>query len=259
MIERISEKKQERLAERVAAPVAPETTRLWWLGGATFVVRTPGLVLWIDPFFGEPARPEFHRQRPPLMSASEIDPIDGVLITHEHNDHCHIPTLSPVVTRQPRLPIYAPSASSEKLARELPESSVTTVDDGHVSELADVRIRVFEGNDPLAEHGIMYLLETIAGKLLFAGDSVFTEGFFKDLKPEAVDVACFSVGGLLFGEKAYMTPEEFGKAAEEVGAKRAVPVHWDLWEEAKVDPEGVGDWGTSSLLLLQPGQGIELT
>lgn len=262
MINRLDARQENDLAQvtvqQVTAPPADGATRMWWLGGATFVVRTATTALWVDPFFGPPARPVFHRQYPPLLDSGDIDVVSGVLITHEHNDHCHLPTLSTMAAENPSFPTFAPSVSAEKIRAELTNLPVTVAGAGYEGSVGDISFSVHAGNDPMADEGVMFVLQTPAGKLFLAGDSLYSQGFFADFKQENIDIACFSVGELLFGEKAYMAPLEFGMAAEEIGAAHAVPVHWDLWEEAKVDPNTVSDWGTSSLLLWKPGEGAEL-
>lgn len=247
----------EEVAANVAAPAPEGKTRVWWLGGASLAVRTPRACLWVDPFFGQPARPKFHLQHPPLVDPNEAAPVTAVLITHEHNDHCHSSTLMAFSAHQSFV-TYAPDVTVAKVRKEAPNLDVKAVDPGFTGEVADVKFTVFSGNDSLAEKGFMYLLDTPGGRVLHPGDSLHTPGFFAQFAHHNIDVSCFSVGGLLFGEKAYMEPKELGLAAEELRARKSIPVHWDLWEEAKLDPDTVEDWGTSSIHLLNPGGHIEL-
>ncbi|MQB01438.1 MAG: hypothetical protein GEU78_14295 [Actinobacteria bacterium] len=245
------------VAKKVSARPLRGTTRVWWLGGASLAIRTIDSCIWVDPFFGPPARPQFHRQHPPLIRAHQAEPVTAVLITHEHNDHCHLPTLA-TLAEVHSFAIYAPAVSAAKIGAHMRDADIHVVDHGRAERIANIGLHVLSGNDPLAEEGVMYLVETQECHILLPGDSLYTPGFFGFLASYGLDLAFFSVGGLLFGKKAYMSPEEFGRAAQESGTRIAVPVHWDLWKEARLDPAGVKDWCTPSVRLLQPGDCIEL-
>ena len=245
------------VAERIAE-LPQDGSRLWWLGGGTFVLRAADASIWIDPFFGPPAKPQFTRQYPPLLLPPDVGAVDAVLITHEHNDHCHLPTLTDWASRLPPFPVYAPGPSAAKVEAGLPDADVVVVAAGDTVQVAGAGLTVIEGNDPMSEGPVMYHVETASGSVLFAGDSLYRPDFLREVQPLGIDVAFFAVGDLLFGEKAYNSPEGFGLAARESGARAAIPVHWDLWEEARLDALEVDDWGTEAVLLLRPGEGVEM-
>ena len=73
-----------------AALTAPSMT---WVGHASFVVRTGGLLVATDPIFSTRIGGAVRRLVPPGLALEELPAIDVVLVTHNHMDHMDLPTL----------------------------------------------------------------------------------------------------------------------------------------------------------------------
>ncbi len=63
-----------------------------WVGHATFLIQVDGFNILTDPVFGS-ITPFYPRNMQPGISLDELPPIDLLLISHNHWDHLHGPTL----------------------------------------------------------------------------------------------------------------------------------------------------------------------
>jgi L-ascorbate metabolism protein UlaG (beta-lactamase superfamily) len=97
-----------RPPERIASGAAP---RITFVNHATVLIQFGGLNILTDPVWSERASPFSFvgpiRQRPPGLRFEDLPPIDVVLLSHNHYDHCDTETLVRLWKRfHPR--IYVP-------------------------------------------------------------------------------------------------------------------------------------------------------
>lgn len=87
-----------------------ETSRepvVTWIGHATFLVQIGGLNILTDPIFGSPSF-LFPRMMPPGIALQQLPKIDYVLLSHNHLDHCDMPTLRQLLKRFPNMELLVP-------------------------------------------------------------------------------------------------------------------------------------------------------
>ncbi len=75
--------------------VPPERSRkllITWIGHSTFLIQIAGCNILTDPIFGA-ASPLFPRLVDPGLALAALPPIDLVLLSHNHYDHMHAPSL----------------------------------------------------------------------------------------------------------------------------------------------------------------------
>ena len=93
-----------------AAPVAGVAAT--WVGHATFVLRTAQAVILTDPVFSPRAGPGGvlgpTRTMDPGVAFETLPKVDLVLLSHDHYDHCDVPTLRRLARRDDPL-IIAPA------------------------------------------------------------------------------------------------------------------------------------------------------
>src|ERR1041384_3006232 len=75
--------------------------RIWFLGGNSLVFQSVSARLYVDPFLVPAALHDgaLRRRGDPPVMASEVRRVDGVLITHEHRDHCNAHTIRQFLLR----------------------------------------------------------------------------------------------------------------------------------------------------------------
>lgn len=114
-----SKRKKSPWPRHVPLPPAPppgtpeHALSLTWINHSTFLLRTPAGNLLTDPVFSRrisPA-PRFlgpHRIHPPAIPLHALPPISAILLSHDHYDHCDLPTLRHLARHHAPLGITAP-------------------------------------------------------------------------------------------------------------------------------------------------------
>src|ERR1700733_122450 len=113
--------RKKRLPENIDAWIgADPVTRLssepviTWIGHATFLIQVAGINILTDPIFGD-ASFLFKRVLPPGVALKELPPIDLVLISHNHPDHCNRATLKALRHAHPNARLLVPQGDAHWL------------------------------------------------------------------------------------------------------------------------------------------------
>ena len=81
-----------------AERVGPETLAVYWVGHSTLLIQVNGHNILTDPIWSERCGPWGRigpkRIASPGIPMEALPPIDLVLLSHDHYDHCDLPTLS---------------------------------------------------------------------------------------------------------------------------------------------------------------------
>jgi len=209
---------------------------LWSIGGPGFVLKTPRALIYIDPYFGPDAAPEWRRLIPVPISPTAIKKADLVVSTHDHMDHCDHRSVKPILENT-KAKVIGPGSSTEALAKAgLAKDRLIALKPGESHEVGDVKLTAFEANDPDAKGALMFLYEAGAVNYFHAGDTNYTTRFAEIGAKSRIDVACLSLGRSPPVHEFYMTPCHIVRAAMGLGAKVVIPMHWDLWSFIQEDP-----------------------
>lgn len=253
--------------EPAVLPPAPTGDGLvvTWIGHSSFLIRSQRTAWVTDPVFSERIGPIQglgpRRVAPPALSPSTLPPLDGILVSHDHYDHCDLPSLRALARSEPgrRRPaaitplnyggLLQPFQSAAKLI-ELDWWDIWNGPADSTVELVPAkhwcRRRIGGYNERL--WGGFYLR---AGNrtLWFVGDSGFDERLFAQIRQRAgpPDVALIPIGAYeprWFMREAHMNPEEAVATHQVIGARRSVAMHWgafQLTDEARdAPPQALG-------------------
>jgi L-ascorbate metabolism protein UlaG (beta-lactamase superfamily) len=226
-----------------------------WIGHSTFVLRTSSLTILTDPVFSDVAGPLSwlgpRRVAPPGVDFELIPKVDLVLLSHDHYDHCDMPTLRRLAKRDDPL-VISPLGHRGLLAGaglrrtvELDWWATKVALPGCVVTL--VPARHWSRRRPLGTNSRLWggFLVKVGGRLVyFAGDSAYQEGLFTEIGRRCgpPDLALVPIGAYeprWFMKDAHMNPAEAVQVHREVGARRSVAMHWgtfQLTDEAREDP-----------------------
>jgi L-ascorbate metabolism protein UlaG (beta-lactamase superfamily) len=232
-----------------------ERLAITWLGHSTFILRTPGgkRVLF-DPWLkNNPACPD--RLKKP-------QPIDLILVSHGHADHME-DLVS--VARDTGAPVVAPFELCEWAARKGLQN-LAPMNKGGTLQLSGLRVSMTDArhSSGFVEQGQIVYMGEPAGYVLHLEDgrAIYYAGdtcLFGDMRligeryrPE--------IAFLPIGDRFTMDPEAAARAAELVGARQIVPMHWGTFPlltgtpdalKRFVEPRGI------QVLELRPGETAE--
>jgi L-ascorbate metabolism protein UlaG (beta-lactamase superfamily) len=237
-------------------PPAPtsEGVDATWVGQSTFVLRTDSATILTDPVFSERAGPLSwigpRRVTAPGVEFDSLPRVDIVLLSHDHYDHCDLPTLRRLALRDNPL-VVSPLGHRSLLEgaglRRIVEldwwethscagAEVTLVPAHHWS-----RRRPFGTNTRLWGG---FMLRAGGRLVYFAGDSGYQNGLFAEIARRCgqPDLALIPIGAYeprWFMSAAHMDPAEAVLVHREVGARRSIAMHWgtfQLTDEAREEP-----------------------
>ena len=230
----------------IVAPAAPAAgLAATWIGHASFLVRSPERSWLIDPVWSARVGPfgRFgpRRVQPPALDFASLPRIDAVWLSHDHYDHCDLPTLRRVAREHPQSRLLTP-LGHEDLARRagFGPSRHAALDWWDRIELAPG----FNLTATPARHwgnrlsgrrnqrlwGGWHLAAPDAA-LFFSGDTAFDAEMFAAVRRElgAPDLALLPIGAYAprwFMREQHCDPEEAVAIFRLLGARRALGMHW---------------------------------
>lgn len=228
-----------------------------WLGHSTFIIALPnGTRVITDPWLGNPNCP------PAFAKADALGRIDLILASHGHSDH--IGDLVPVARAT-----GAPVVCMFELGLYLVDKGLQNVKDmgiGGTQEVADVSITMTSAthSGSIVDGGRIVYLGGAAGFVLraphtptiyFAGDT----GLFGDMKVIG-EVYRPEIAFLPIGDLYTMGPDTAAIAAQWLGVRQVVPMHWGTFPVLTGTPAALRqdlDKTGIEVLELKPGQTAE--
>jgi L-ascorbate metabolism protein UlaG (beta-lactamase superfamily) len=205
-------------------PTDPRLCVTWW-GHAFTTLELGRTQVALDPLLPDRLG---HLRRYAASPAAHAAHADAVLVSHQHHDHLHRPSLRRF---PPGVPVVLPRGAERLLSRDRTADAVP-VSPGDVVEVAGVRVEVLPASHDGRRHpwarrdapALGFRISGGGGSAWFPGDTELRE----DMREVAeVDLALVPVGG--WGPTladGHMPPGAAAEAVARVGARWAVPVHW---------------------------------
>ena len=204
-----------------------------WLGHAGFFAQIDGVNLIIDPNWALWHGP-IKRLRHPSVWASDLPPIDLVMVTHAHYDHLHLPSLRRIARGQP---IIVPQGVGG-LVKRCGFGQIIELDLWQRAKFRDLHITL----TPARHWGARMIHDTHRGfggylvsskerSLFHCGDSSMFDGFAEIGQRAGIDLALMPIGAYQApsGRPVHMNPEEALDAFQMLGAAHMVPMHHDTF------------------------------
>jgi L-ascorbate metabolism protein UlaG (beta-lactamase superfamily) len=205
-----------------------------WLGHATVLINFYGTWLLTDPALRShigvnvAGLMTFGPRRivRPALAITELPPLDAVLISHAHMDHCDLGTLR----RLPRRTRAVVQRGNLDLVRRFREREELAW--GESVEVEGARIEAIEVNHWGARRltdkhrGYGGFLITKRGRaLVFGGDTAYTNAFGHLRRRFTVDLAILPIGAYDPYIYAHANPEQAWAMRREMNAEYILPMH----------------------------------
>ncbi len=207
-----------------------------WLGHSTVLLKIDGFTILTDPVLGNrcgvkvgPMTVGLKRMVAPALLRSQLPPIDLILLSHAHFDHFDLRTLRGLERTGTAVVTASNTSDLLRVGRY-----------GSVAELGwGERVRV----GPLSILGIQvrhwgarlrsdthrgfngYLIETDRHRVVFGGDTAYTDAFRVARNSRPVDLAIMPIGAYNPWIYAHCNPEEAWRMGIDCGAEYLLPVH----------------------------------
>jgi len=181
--------------------------KIKWLGHASFLVKTKGLNIYIDPYAGE-----------------YTEKADLILASHEHGDHCALGKIDEA--RKADTVIVTSRANATKLTGR---GEVLSLEPGESREVRGIKLIGAEAHNtqkfrspgvPFHPEGIQvaFIIESEGKRIYHAGDT--------DPLPSMNELGPLDVAMLPIDGHFTMTPAEAIEAATRIKPKLVIPMHW---------------------------------
>jgi N-acyl-phosphatidylethanolamine-hydrolysing phospholipase D len=204
-----------------------------------------------DPMFSERASPfSFmgpRRMVPPGVPLAALPPVDFALLSHDHYDHADRPTVTQLA--RSGTPFFVPCGLADwvrALGGQAVELEWWQAVDRRGLHLTCVPAKHFSGRSLRDRNRRLWCGWVVTGRdrrFYFAGDTAYPSHFGEiGTRFGPFDLAAVPIGAYLPTEMmhaVHTTPEEALQIAEDVGARRAVAMHFgtfDLSDESVDEP-----------------------
>lgn len=228
-----------------------------WLGHASFLLQTTRGNLLIDPVFSERTSPFTwigpKRVHPPGVAFEALPHIHWVLVSHDHYDHCDVPTLRRLAEKfRPRF--IVPLRHGDLLAQAgAPPQQLTELDwwashpltDGAAVTLTPSQHWSNRLGSP-RNHRLWggFYLTLGTRRVWFVGDTGYNAGITREIRRRCgvPDLALVPIGAYeprWFMAPMHMNPEEAVRTHQDVGAHLSIGMHWgtfQLTDEGRDEP-----------------------
>lgn len=207
-----------------------------WIGHSTVLLRVDGFTILTDPVFSTriglgfgPVTVGMKRLVHPAVELSALPEPDLILLSHAHMDHFDFPSLRAL--ESPRTAVVT-AANTSDLLRVQRYRSVQELKWGESCRVGPASLRAFEVNHWGARmrtdvhrgyNG--YLIEIGRYRLVFGGDTAYTESFRSVRTAKPVDLAIMPIGAYNPWIHAHCNPEQALVMAGHAGAEFVLPVH----------------------------------
>ena len=237
---------------RPPRPSGPDEMVVTFIGHATFLIQTSGGNLLTDPMYSQRASPLRvagpRRVAAPGVEFDDLPQIDLVLLSHNHYDHCDLPTLRALEGRfHPRL--ITPLGNG-RLVRSAGVHRVEELDWWQQAAPASLHVTLvpaqhFSARGPFDRNRALwggFIIESGSLRIFFAGDSGYGDHFAEIRERFApIDLALLPIGAYeprWFMKDVHMDPEEAVQAHLDLGANRSIGMHFGTFQ---LTTEGIAD------------------
>lgn len=272
--------KDEALLRDIAQARSEARPRIWWLGQSGFLVYLSGKTVLFDPYLSDSLTRKYANTDKPhdriterVIAPEQLTGIDVISSSHNHTDHLDQETLLPLLKSNPAASLVVPKANVAFVLDRLGpvHERLVPVDAGQSVQVAGVEftgIPAAHNTVERDERGQCRYLGLVASigktKVYHSGDTLLHDGLAAALKPHRVDLSLVPINGNKPERRVAgnLNGKEAAWLSREIGAKLAIPHHFDLFAFNTAPPdEFVAECRRlgQTFRVLENGEGLDLT
>jgi L-ascorbate metabolism protein UlaG (beta-lactamase superfamily) len=215
-----------------------------FIGHSTFLIQTAAANILTDPMYSMRAGPWQRlgprRVRRPALPIEDLPAISVVLLSHNHYDHCDLPTLRILARRFD--PLVVTPLGNGRLVRAAGVRRVEEIDWWEQSRTAPLSItgtpaHHFSARSPFDRNRALwggFVLNAGARRIYFAGDTAYAP-FFTDVRERLgpLDLALLPIGAYeprWFMRAVHMNPAEAVQAHLDLGRPESIGMHFGTFQ-----------------------------
>jgi L-ascorbate metabolism protein UlaG (beta-lactamase superfamily) len=243
-----------RIDEPTHTPVALDgaAAAVTFVGHATFLIQTAAGNILTDPMYSQRAGPLNllgpRRVRQPAVRFDDLPPIAMVLLSHNHYDHCDLPTLAMLAKRFD--PIVVTPVGNGRLVRSAGMRRVEELDWWQDAKTSPTPVTLtpahhFSARGPFDKNRALwggFLIAAGNTRIYFAGDTAYAP-FFRDVRQRLgpINLALLPIGAYeprWFMRVVHMNPAEAVQAHLDLDASQSIAMHFGTFQ---LTAEGIGE------------------
>src|SRR5215831_1594250 len=191
---------------------------------ASVLVDVGGQALLTDPWYSE--RPGYYHNEPYGIALSDLPPLAGVVVSHDHYDHNDMASLAAYPNKQTP---FAVKRGTAKKTRQAGFGAVHELDPWESTTLGAFTVTAAPAQHSVPEN--TYLLQAGGFTVFFGADTLLIPqlGEIPQRFPQ-IDVALLPINGLmirpLLNRKIVMNPDDAADLAALLQPALVVPIHY---------------------------------
>lgn len=231
-------------AVRKPPPLGDGAAAITLVGHSTFLIQTPAGHILTDPMYSERAGPFGilgpPRVRRPAIPFADLPPIAVVLLSHNHYDHCDVPTLRRLAERFD--PLVVTPLGNAPLVRSAGIRRVEELDWWEDATSTPLPITLtpahhFSARTPFDRNRALwggFVFTAQDRRIFFAGDTGYA-GFFPSIRERLgpIDLALLPIGAYeprWFMQAVHMNPAEAVQAHLDLHPSTSVGMHFGTFQ-----------------------------
>ena len=233
-----------QVSPQVPAPLDGAAAAVTFIGHSTFLIQTAAGNILTDPMYSERAGPFGlagpRRVRDPGVRFDDLPAISTVLLSHNHYDHCDLPTLRMLARRFD--PAVVTPLGNARLLRSAGLQRVEELDWWQEATIGRMPIALtpayhFSARTPFDKNRALwggFVLKTEIGRLFFAGDTAYGD-FFSEIRRRMgpIELALLPIGAYeprWFMQVVHMNPAEALQAHLDLDAAHSIAMHFGTFQ-----------------------------